>query len=76
MNRLQLRKFGSTEELRAVAAAWDDLWFRSEVTILRAPAHLVALWVDHFSPYKNWQPRLRQFRQKLLAPTQAFCSHL
>lgn len=50
MNRLQIRKFGSTEELRAVAAAWDDLWLRSEVTNPRARAHLVALWVEHFSP--------------------------
>lgn len=50
MNRLQIRKFSSTEELRAVAAAWDDLWFRSDVTNPRARASLVALWVEHFSP--------------------------
>lgn len=55
MNRLQIRKFGSTDELRAFAAGWDDLWFCSAVTNPRARAHLVALWVDHFSPHETFQ---------------------
>ncbi len=67
MNRLQLRKFGSTEELRAVATAWDDLWFRSEVTIPRARAHLVALWVDHFSPSATFQALAVEQEGRLVA---------
>lgn len=67
MNQLQLRKFGSTEELRAVAIAWDDLWFRSKVTVPRARAHLVALWVDHFSPGATFQALAVEQEGKLVA---------
>jgi len=36
--------------LRAAAAAWDDLWRRSEMSAPTARAQLVAQWVEHFSP--------------------------
>lgn len=67
MNQLQIRKFGSTEELRSVAAAWDDLWLRSEVTNPRARAHLVALWVEHFSPGEILQALAVEQDGKLVA---------
>jgi len=67
MNQLQIRKFGSTDELRAVAAAWDDLWLRSEVTNPRARAHLVALWVEHFSPSEIFQALAVEQEGKLVA---------
>lgn len=67
MSRLQLHKFGSTEELRAVAAAWDDLWFRSEVANPRARADLVALWVDRFSPSTTFQALAVEQEGRLVA---------
>lgn len=67
MNKLQIRKFGSTDELRSVAAAWDDLWLRSEVTNPRARASLVALWFDHFSPDEIFQALAVEQDGKLVA---------
>jgi CelD/BcsL family acetyltransferase involved in cellulose biosynthesis len=39
----------SPAELRANAAAWDDLWWRSDVTLPQARAELVAQWVERFA---------------------------
>ena len=39
----------SLQELRAAAAAWDDLWQRSEVTFPTMRAELLAQWVEHFA---------------------------
>jgi CelD/BcsL family acetyltransferase involved in cellulose biosynthesis len=36
--------------LRSLAAAWDGLWQRSEVTLPTARAELVAQWVERFAP--------------------------
>jgi CelD/BcsL family acetyltransferase involved in cellulose biosynthesis len=41
------------EQLRAVAATWDDLWARSEVTTPTARAEPLAQWLEHFAP-KTW----------------------
>jgi len=46
----RVKLLSSTDELRRMAAAWDDLWRRSEVDVPSARANLVALWVDHFQP--------------------------
>jgi CelD/BcsL family acetyltransferase involved in cellulose biosynthesis len=44
----------SLDELRANAPAWDDLWWRSEVTIPTARAELVAQWVEQFAPHSEF----------------------
>jgi hypothetical protein len=38
------------DELRANAAAWNDLWQRSATTIPTLRAEHVAQWVEHFAP--------------------------
>jgi len=40
----------SVDQLRSVGAMWDDLWWRSEVTLPTARAELVAQWVEQFAP--------------------------
>jgi len=49
MASFRLRQLESVEQLRATAAAWDDLWRQSETTIPTARARLVAIWLDHFA---------------------------
>lgn len=50
MGQLRLVHLTSLAELRANAAAWDDLWLRSEATIPMARAELTAQWVEQFAP--------------------------
>jgi CelD/BcsL family acetyltransferase involved in cellulose biosynthesis len=50
MSVFHLEQFDRVEEIRASAAAWDDLWRRGEVTIPTARAELVAEWVEAFAP--------------------------
>lgn len=50
-----------------MATAWDDLWFRSAVTNPRARAHLVALWIDRFSPNETFQALAVEQDGKLVA---------
>ena len=54
MNRLALQHISSVGALRAVAAKWDDLWRRSEVTTPTARAELVAQSIEQFAPYKDF----------------------
>jgi CelD/BcsL family acetyltransferase involved in cellulose biosynthesis len=51
---LTIRQFRSSDELRAQAAAWDDLWTRSDCHEPMARAALVAHWVETFagSPFR------------------------
>lgn len=46
-----LLHLNSLAELRSQATAWDDLWWRSEVTLPTARAELLALWVERFAPH-------------------------
>ena len=48
MTRPRLRQIDSVEGLRRLAAPWDRLWERSEVTLPTARAELVAQWVEQF----------------------------
>ena len=45
---LQIHEIHSAEMLRREAVAWDHLWWRSDVTVPRARAGLIATWLDHF----------------------------
>jgi CelD/BcsL family acetyltransferase involved in cellulose biosynthesis len=47
---MKLLLLDSLAQLRDAADRWDDLWFRSEVTLPTARAELVAQWVEHFAP--------------------------
>jgi CelD/BcsL family acetyltransferase involved in cellulose biosynthesis len=40
----------SVEQLRAAAADWDDLWWRSETALPTARAEMLAQWIEHFKP--------------------------
>lgn len=40
----------SIAELRDAAAAWDDLWWQSDVALPLARAELLAEWIEQFSP--------------------------
>ncbi len=50
MSDLRVQVFDSTGALRAAAAAWDDLWQRSDATSPTGRAELVALWIEHYMP--------------------------
>lgn len=43
--------YRSTEELRADAHRWDELWQRSDVTAPTMRAELIADWIDTFAPH-------------------------
>jgi CelD/BcsL family acetyltransferase involved in cellulose biosynthesis len=47
---LRLIHLASIDDLRRAAAAWDDLWTRSGVTLPTARAELLAQWVEQFEP--------------------------
>jgi CelD/BcsL family acetyltransferase involved in cellulose biosynthesis len=40
----------SVAELRAMAAVWDDLWWRSNAALPTLRAELIARWMEHFAP--------------------------
>jgi CelD/BcsL family acetyltransferase involved in cellulose biosynthesis len=50
MNKLRFIHLSSVEELRSFAAAWDDLWWRSDMAMPLARAELLAQWVEQFKP--------------------------
>jgi CelD/BcsL family acetyltransferase involved in cellulose biosynthesis len=54
-NKLDVRVVESPRELRSLAAAWDDLWCRSEVRTPSARANLIALWAEHFLPHGRFR---------------------
>lgn len=62
--RLQL---DSTAALRQAAAAWDDLWQRSAVTLPSAQAVPVAEWLDFFAPANAFRAVLAADGDRLVA---------
>ncbi len=55
MSNYNLIQITSIDELRAAAADWDDLWWRSEVTMPAARAELLAQWVEQFAPQAGFR---------------------
>ena len=51
MTRPQVIHVASVAELRSLAALWDDLWWRSDVTTPALRAELITLWMEHFAPH-------------------------
>jgi CelD/BcsL family acetyltransferase involved in cellulose biosynthesis len=43
------------DDLRCVAAEWDDLWWRSEVSLPTVRAELLAQWLEQFAPTAEFQ---------------------
>ena len=43
-------QLASIDDLRGAARAWDDLWWRSELTMPTIRAELIAQWVERFAP--------------------------
>ncbi len=60
-------KINSIDELRSVAARWDDLWERSEVTMPMARAELIAQWVEQFRPNNDFHAIIVEDRDRFLA---------
>jgi CelD/BcsL family acetyltransferase involved in cellulose biosynthesis len=54
VNSQHLIHLTSVADLRAEAAAWDDLWQRSEVSLPLVRAELLAQWVEHFAPQADF----------------------
>jgi hypothetical protein len=54
----RLVEIDSVAGLRAAAPAWDDLWWRSDVTKPSCRAELVARWVEHFAPRAEFRALL------------------
>jgi CelD/BcsL family acetyltransferase involved in cellulose biosynthesis len=54
VNSLCLIRLASVADLRAAAAAWDDLWRRSDVSRPLVRAELLAQWVEHFRPQADF----------------------
>jgi CelD/BcsL family acetyltransferase involved in cellulose biosynthesis len=50
MSGRRVLTLSSVAQLRGAAADWDDLWWRSEVTLPVARAELLAQWIEHFAP--------------------------
>ncbi len=51
----KLRRLNSVAELRASAAEWDDLWLRSTTAAPASRAELIAQWLEHFAPRKDFR---------------------
>ena len=52
MARTQILHLNSVDELLAARAAWDDLWWRSDVTRPAFRDEFLALWLERFAPRK------------------------
>jgi CelD/BcsL family acetyltransferase involved in cellulose biosynthesis len=50
MSRLRILTLTSADELLRHAAAWDDLWRRSQVALPTLQAECLALWLRQFAP--------------------------
>ena len=63
---LRIQYIDGVDQLRAMAARWDDLWLRSEVTLPTARAEFVAQWVEKFAKPGSFHAAVVQDRQRAL----------
>ncbi|MCC6126154.1 MAG: GNAT family N-acetyltransferase [Pirellulales bacterium] len=54
MNRYKIHHLTNVFELRLAAAPWDDLWWRSDVTLPTMRAELLAQWLEQFAAAKDF----------------------
>lgn len=82
VGRFTLRHIESLAELRAHAAAWDDLFARSGATLPTSRAELIAQWCETFAPgrpfgavviehYGQWVAALPWIEKRLLGTRMA-----
>ena len=64
---VQLLHLRSAQQLRDVAAAWDDLWQRSAVTLPTARASMVVHWVERLAPERPFHALAVERDGRLLA---------
>jgi CelD/BcsL family acetyltransferase involved in cellulose biosynthesis len=50
----QLIHITSIDEFRTAAPSWDNLWWRSEITMPTARAELLAQWIEQFAPQADF----------------------
>ncbi len=74
MNTFTAEYLSSTTALRASAAAWDDLWLRSQATLPTSRAELVAQWIDQFAPRSSVQAIVVRQRGEMVAALPLFAS--
>jgi CelD/BcsL family acetyltransferase involved in cellulose biosynthesis len=67
MRELRVREITSIAELRAQAAAWDDLWRRSASTRPTAQAEQLAIWQEAFAPDRPFVAVVVEDEQRLVA---------
>jgi CelD/BcsL family acetyltransferase involved in cellulose biosynthesis len=54
MAQMRIIHLKSIDDLRSVAPAWDDLWWRSDVALPTARAELLAQWLERFAQRKDF----------------------
>lgn len=54
MNSYNIHHLTNVFDLRSAAAAWDDLWWRSEVTAPTLRAELLANWLEQFASLQDF----------------------
>jgi len=54
MSQMRIIHLTSIDDLRLSASAWDDLWWRSEVSLPTVRAELLAQWLEHFAPRSDF----------------------
>ena len=57
----------SVEQLRQVALAWDDLWWRSATTMPTARAELIVQWLEQFAPNTRFRAVVVQHNGQYVA---------
>ncbi len=51
----QIIHLTNIDDLRSAAPAWDDLWWRSDVSLPTTRAELLAQWLERFAPYSDFR---------------------
>jgi CelD/BcsL family acetyltransferase involved in cellulose biosynthesis len=65
--KLRLVQLASVDQLRSLAAEWDDLWRRSDLAAPTARADLIAQWVEHFGQGQRFTALAVQEAGRLVA---------
>jgi CelD/BcsL family acetyltransferase involved in cellulose biosynthesis len=67
VSEFRLRQLHSADELRQSAAAWDDLWQRSDVASPAVRAELVALRVDYLASRSAFRGMVVEYDGRMVA---------
>ena len=67
MSNLHCIHLTSVEQLRAAATSWDDLWWRSDLTLPTMRAELLAQWLEQFKPRAHFHALVAAQQQRWIA---------